>query len=127
MPLQAGQASVFMGVPPMYSMLVATYDSLAPDEQAKARAAAQGLRLTVCGSSACPVPLMHRWREISGQYLLERWVQAKGELGWVQERGSTSATRQATMKRGMRRSWLVHTSLCLGGFTVAKCTVLHGP
>jgi malonyl-CoA/methylmalonyl-CoA synthetase len=73
-PLQAGQASVFMGVPPMYSMLVAAYDSLPPQQQSRARAAARGLRLTVCGSSACPVPLMTRWHQVTGQYLLERWV-----------------------------------------------------
>ncbi|KXZ45017.1 hypothetical protein GPECTOR_59g624 [Gonium pectorale] len=41
--------------------------------EAAMRAAAAGLRLTVSGSSACPVPIMERWRELSGKYLLERY------------------------------------------------------
>jgi len=71
--LMEGRTSVFMGVPTMYALLLSAYDAMAPDQQAAARRAAAGLRLTVSGSSACPVPIMKRWKELSGQYLLERY------------------------------------------------------
>jgi malonyl-CoA/methylmalonyl-CoA synthetase len=63
-----------MGVPTMYAKLLATFDAMPPERQARAAAAAAGLRLTVSGSSSCPVPIMHRWRQLTGQYLLERCV-----------------------------------------------------
>lgn len=70
---QDGRLSVFMGVPTMYSYLLAHYDSnMTGEEQARARGAAAALRLTVSGSSACPVPTMERWKQLTGSYLLER-------------------------------------------------------
>ncbi|KAL6755300.1 hypothetical protein V8C86DRAFT_2678839 [Haematococcus lacustris] len=68
-----GSVSVMMGVPTMYSLLLSAYDAMAPEQQSRAAAAASRLRLTVCGSSACPVPLMQRWKALSGQHLLERY------------------------------------------------------
>ncbi|CAL8462060.1 g1591 [Coccomyxa elongata] len=65
--------TVFMGVPTMYSYLLSHYAGMAHGEQAAARAAASRLRLTVSGSAACPLPVMHKWRELSGQWLLERY------------------------------------------------------
>jgi len=65
---------VFMGVPTMYAKLLSAYDDMAPQQQAAAAAAAASLRLTVSGSSACPVPIMQRWKQLTGQYLLERCV-----------------------------------------------------
>jgi acyl-CoA synthetase (AMP-forming)/AMP-acid ligase II len=63
--------TVFMGVPTMYSYLLTHYASMAPHKQAAARKAAARLRLTVSGSAACPLPVMHRWHELSGQHLLD--------------------------------------------------------
>ncbi|BDA41221.1 Malonate-CoA ligase ACSF3, mitochondrial [Coccomyxa sp. Obi] len=65
--------TVFMGVPTMYSYLLSYYAGMAQCEQAAARAAASRLRLTVSGSAACPLPVMHKWHELSGQWLLERY------------------------------------------------------
>ena len=81
--------SIFMGVPTMYSHLLTALDDerrescgvggngngAARNEAAKpttvllpsleeAAAAAAALRLSVCGSSACPVPLARRWDEL---------------------------------------------------------------
>ena len=58
----------------MYSYLLGHYDSMPPSDQAIARRAMAALRLTVSGSSACPVPIMERWKELTGDYLLERSV-----------------------------------------------------
>lgn len=60
-PMQDGDTTVFMGVPTMYALLLAVYDKMSPAKQAAAAAAASRLRLTVSGSSACPVPIMERW------------------------------------------------------------------
>ncbi len=72
LPPQAGRLSVFMGVPTMYSYLLSHYDAMGPEQQQLAKRAAASLRLTVSGSSACPVPIMERWKELSGSFLLER-------------------------------------------------------
>lgn len=77
--MQKGGISVFMGVPTMYAKLLAAYDAMPPAQQKAAAEAAASLRLTVSGSSACPVPIMHRWKQLTGKYLLERCVLA----GWV--------------------------------------------
>uniref|UniRef100_A0A7S0YMV6 AMP-dependent synthetase/ligase domain-containing protein n=1 Tax=Polytomella parva TaxID=51329 RepID=A0A7S0YMV6_9CHLO len=65
--------TVFMGVPPMYNYILAQYDKMDDVRQAEARRAVQGLRLAISGSSACPVPILERWRAIAGDYLLERF------------------------------------------------------
>lgn len=65
---------MFMGVPTMYSYLLHHYqDQMTPQQQQQAQAAARALRLTVSGSAACPVVIMEKWRELSGQTLLERY------------------------------------------------------
>lgn len=72
--LQAGDVTVLMAVPTMYSYLLSHYEQhMSAQEQAAARAAVAGLRLTVSGSAAAPVPLLQRWQQLSGQMLLERY------------------------------------------------------
>lgn len=71
--MQDDDISVLMAVPTMYTYLVMAYDRAPPPEQARLRAAAAKLRLAVSGSAAAPVALLQRWREISGQTLLERY------------------------------------------------------
>jgi len=68
--------SVFMGVPTMYAYLLSYLDEVESRDaafHAKCVAAARRLRLAISGSSACPVPIMQRWQELSGQLLLERY------------------------------------------------------
>lgn len=63
-----------MAVPTMYNYLLSHYEQhLSAQEQAAAQQAAAGLRLTVSGSAAAPVPLLRRWQQLSGQVLLERY------------------------------------------------------
>lgn len=76
---QDSNLTVFMGVPTMYSLLLSHYDSMPPEQQASARRAAAALRLTISGSSACPVPIMERWKELTGSYLLERYDRVRGQ------------------------------------------------
>ena len=67
------EISVFMGVPTMYAKLLSAWDTMPRGEQAAARVAAQRLRLAVCGSAACPVPILERWRDLAGEFPLERY------------------------------------------------------
>ena len=60
-------ANVFMGVPSMYAHLLATYDAFPEEKRAACREAAAALRLAVCGSAACPQPIMRAWQGLSGE------------------------------------------------------------
>ena len=68
--------SVFMAVPTVYNNLVSHLDAGKLDttfsrEEIKYRLLQY--RLMVSGSAALPIPLPHRWEEISGHRLLERF------------------------------------------------------
>ena len=69
--------TVFMGVPTMYVMLLralAAARRRRPEEAAASAAAAASLRLAVCGSAACPEPVMREWEDATGgRRLLERY------------------------------------------------------
>jgi malonyl-CoA/methylmalonyl-CoA synthetase len=72
-PLQDDDITVLMAVPTMYTFLLMAYDKAPPDQKPALREAASKLRLAVSGSAAAPVALLERWREVSGQTLLERY------------------------------------------------------
>ncbi|KDD76064.1 AMP-binding enzyme [Helicosporidium sp. ATCC 50920] len=64
--------TVFMGVPTMYSRLLA---ALPADLACRApyADAARGLRLAVTGSATCPRPVLEAWERLAGAPLLERY------------------------------------------------------
>lgn len=66
-------ATLFMAVPTIYSRLIKDWEAAAPDAQARRTAGARRLRLMVSGSAALPVPVLERWRDITGHTLLERY------------------------------------------------------
>ncbi len=70
---EAGRVSVFMAVPTIYHKLIAAWELLPADRQRDLSQRMRGFRLMVSGSSALPVSVLERWREISGQTLLERY------------------------------------------------------
>ncbi|XP_069822151.1 malonate--CoA ligase ACSF3, mitochondrial [Dendropsophus ebraccatus] len=68
--------NVFMAVPTIYSKLIDYYDSHLTRPGVKDFVKAmcqQKFRLMVSGSSALPVPILERWKEITGHILLERY------------------------------------------------------
>lgn len=71
--LAAGGVSVFMGVPTIYSRLIQAWEVAPMEKRAVWSKAAGGLRLAVSGSAALPVTLFEKWRDLSGQPLLERY------------------------------------------------------
>lgn len=92
---EAPQISVFMGVPTMYHHLISTYDGFTPERKIAASAAVEKLRLVVSGSASCPLPVMKRWQEISGQALLERYGMT--EVGMVLSNPLRGERRQGTV------------------------------
>ncbi|MCC5849741.1 MAG: AMP-binding protein [Verrucomicrobia bacterium] len=68
-----GDLTVFMAVPTIYARLLARWDAATETERAAFRAGCAKMRLMVSGSAALPPPFFHRWREISGHTLLERY------------------------------------------------------
>jgi malonyl-CoA/methylmalonyl-CoA synthetase len=68
-----GRITLFMAVPTVYVKLIAVWDSASPERRASLSQACARLRLMVSGSAALPVSTLHRWKEISGHTLLERY------------------------------------------------------
>src|SRR5580700_10135518 len=68
-----GQATLFMGVPTMYTKLFAAFDAAAESNRARWASGARALRLATSGSAALPVTVGERWRTITGAYPLERF------------------------------------------------------
>jgi malonyl-CoA/methylmalonyl-CoA synthetase len=71
--LSSGDLSLYMAVPTIYHRLIGAWDEAEPDRQRRWSEGCQRLRLMVSGSAALPVQVLERWREISGQTLLERY------------------------------------------------------
>lgn len=73
--LDHGDVTLFMGVPTIYAKLIdAVQTELSPVEQTGWRkAVSQNVRLMVSGSAALPVPVLERFRALSGHTLLERY------------------------------------------------------
>ena len=71
--IAAGALTLYMAVPTIYHRLIGHLDQLSDTERVRFREGADRLRLMVSGSAALPIPVLERWRELSGQTLLERY------------------------------------------------------
>jgi len=69
----AGKLNVFMAVHTIYFKLIAYWETLASDQQKELTVCMSKFRLMVSGSAALPVTVMEKWKQISGQTLLERY------------------------------------------------------
>jgi malonyl-CoA/methylmalonyl-CoA synthetase len=71
--LASGEITVFTAVPTMYHKLIESWDA-APRALRRARSeGCRHVRLMMSGSAALPLPVLERWRQISGHVLLERY------------------------------------------------------
>lgn len=77
----SGRLTLFMAVPTIYYKLIAFWDDANEEEKKKMSEAASKLRLMVSGSAALPVPVLEKWRSISGQTLLERYGMTEIGMG----------------------------------------------
>ena len=71
--LSSGEVTVFMAVPTIYTKLIAAWEKENPERQALLSDGCSRLRLMVSGSAALPVPILEKWKSISGHTLLERY------------------------------------------------------
>lgn len=71
--LSSGEITLFMSVPTVYTRLIRAWEAAAPATRKRWSRGASGLRLMVSGSAALHAPTLERWREITGQTLLERY------------------------------------------------------
>ncbi len=69
----SGEVTLFMAVPTIYARLVAAWEQADDATRRAWSSGAAGLRLMVSGSAALPVSTLERWRELTGQVLLERY------------------------------------------------------
>lgn len=76
-------STMFMAVPTVYSRLIDYFDSniRATDAEPAARAGANFLRLLVSGSAALPLPIKRKFKEITGQDLVERYGMTEIGMG----------------------------------------------
>jgi len=79
--LTTGDLTLYMAVPTIYHRLIAQIDGLADEEKDKLREGTGRLRLMVSGSAALPIPVLERWRELSGHTLLERYGMTEIGMG----------------------------------------------
>ena len=79
--LTGGDLTLYMAVPTIYHRLIAHLDQLTDEARARFEEGAGRLRLMVSGSAALPVPVLDRWRELSGHTLLERYGMTEIGMG----------------------------------------------
>ncbi|XP_077503153.1 malonate--CoA ligase ACSF3, mitochondrial-like [Amblyomma americanum] len=80
-PSRGPRINIYMAVPTIYAKLIQHYDKLfsgnsAPFSRSKEfirAACSQKIRLMVSGSASLPLPVLERWKEITGHTLLERY------------------------------------------------------
>jgi malonyl-CoA/methylmalonyl-CoA synthetase len=79
--LAAGGLTLYMAVPTIYHRLIAQLDQASEEERERFREGTRLLRLMVSGSAALPIPVLERWRELSGHTLLERYGMTEIGMG----------------------------------------------
>lgn len=65
--------NVFMAVPTIYAKLLEYFSAAELKKEDTTKTLSSNIRLMVSGSAALPVPVLERWREVSGHTLLERY------------------------------------------------------
>jgi malonyl-CoA/methylmalonyl-CoA synthetase len=78
--LTAGDLTLYMAVPTIYHRLITNLDQTS-DQVSAFREGVGRLRLMVSGSAALPIPVLERWRELSGHTLLERYGMTEIGMG----------------------------------------------
>lgn len=79
--IKSDRLTLFMAVPTIYYKLISYWDEAPDTEQKSLSESASKLRLMVSGSAALPVPVLEKWREITGQTLLERYGMTEIGMG----------------------------------------------
>jgi malonyl-CoA/methylmalonyl-CoA synthetase len=76
-----GGLTLFMAVPTIYVKLIDAWEKASPVEKDRMSQGCRAMRLMVSGSAALPVPVLEKWKEISGHILLERYGMTEIGMG----------------------------------------------
>jgi malonyl-CoA/methylmalonyl-CoA synthetase len=98
----SGEATVFYAVPTIYHQLAEARDAAAADVRRRWTDGTGRMRLLVSGSAALPARLWQRWREITGQPLLERYGMT--EIGMALSNPYRGQRRPGTAGRKVGRT-----------------------
>jgi malonyl-CoA/methylmalonyl-CoA synthetase len=79
--LSSGDHTLYMAVPTIYHRLIGAWDNADSERRRRWSEGCRRLRLMVSGSAALPVPILERWRQISGHTLLERYGMTEIGMG----------------------------------------------
>jgi malonyl-CoA/methylmalonyl-CoA synthetase len=79
--LSTGDLTLYMAVPTIYHRLIAHLDQAGDVANSAFQDGVGRLRLMVSGSAALPIPVLERWRELSGHTLLERYGMTEIGMG----------------------------------------------
>lgn len=79
--IASGRLSLFMAVPTIYYKLITYWEAAAKSKKTVLSREASRLRLMVSGSAALPVSVLEKWKEITGQTLLERYGMTEIGMG----------------------------------------------
>jgi malonyl-CoA/methylmalonyl-CoA synthetase len=79
--LSKGDLTLYMAVPTIYHRLIAHLEQAPDQERERFRNGVRSLRLMVSGSAALPIPVLERWRQLSGHTLLERYGMTEIGMG----------------------------------------------
>lgn len=71
--MSSGELTLFMAVPTIYHKLIEHFESIDEDEKLVWQSGMEKMRLMVSGSAALPIPVLEKWKSISGHILLERY------------------------------------------------------
>jgi malonyl-CoA/methylmalonyl-CoA synthetase len=76
-----GGLTLFMAVPTIYVKLIDAWEKASPAERERMSRGCREMRVMVSGSAALPVPILEKWKEISGHVLLERYGMTEIGMG----------------------------------------------
>ena len=76
-----GDVTIFMAVPTVYVRLIRAWEEASEGDRGRWSEGARKMRLMVSGSAALPINVLERWRELTGQMLLERYGMTEIGMG----------------------------------------------
>ncbi|MCZ6858168.1 MAG: acyl-CoA synthetase [Gemmatimonadetes bacterium] len=78
---EKSRPTVFMAVPTIYRRLIDVWEDATAERRQSMSDACRRMRLHVSGSAALPVPVLERWRAVTGHTLLERYGMTEIGMG----------------------------------------------
>jgi len=95
--MSSGELTLFMAVPTIYHKMIEHFELIDEDKKEKWQQGMKKMRLMVSGSAALPIPVLEKWKSISGHTLLERYGMT--EIGMALSNPLNGERRPGTVGR----------------------------